>query len=187
MNWPRRTDDRSNRRQAATGIAYFGAILLLVGADLLFDYKEGTNLFHLVVETLIFFLTIIGLWVGWLQYRAARVESRALKHDLQLAVEEASRWREESRALIDGLGEAIDLQFRRWKLTPAEAEVGVLLLKGLSHRDVAGVRSTSERTVREQARSLYRKASLAGRSELSAFFLEDLLVPETGPGNRAVE
>ena len=82
---------------------------------------------------------------------------------------------------IDGKGfsliEVLSMCPIDWKLTPAEAEVGVLLLKGLSHRDVAGVRSTSERTVREQARSLYRKASLAGRSELSAFFLEDLLLP----------
>jgi DNA-binding NarL/FixJ family response regulator len=62
-------------------------------------------------------------------------------------------------------------------LTPAEAQVGVLLLKGLSHKEAAEVRNTSERTVREQARSLYRKADLAGRSELAAFFLEDLLLP----------
>ena len=72
----------------------------------------------------------------------------------------------------------IDRQFRRWKLTPAEAEVAMLLLKGLSHKETAGVRGTSERTVREQARSLYKKGGLAGRSELSAFFLEDLLVPQ---------
>ncbi len=79
--------------------------------------------------------------------------------------------------MIDGLGAAIDRQFQRWRLTPAEAQVGMLLLKGLSHRDVAQVRQTSERTVREQARSLYRKAGLSGRSELAAFFLEDLLIP----------
>jgi DNA-binding CsgD family transcriptional regulator len=72
---------------------------------------------------------------------------------------------------------AIDRQFQRWKLTPAEAEVGMLLLKGLSHKEAAKVRSTAERTVRQQARSLYRKAGLTGRSELAAFFLEDLLLP----------
>ena len=72
---------------------------------------------------------------------------------------------------------SIDRQFQRWQLTPAEAEVGVLLLKGLTHKQVAEVRDTSERTVRQQARLLYRKAGLAGRSELAAFFLEDLLLP----------
>lgn len=48
--------------------------------------------------------------------------------------------------------------------------------KGLALKDVANLRSTSERTVRQQALAIYRKAGLAGRAELSAFF-EDLLLP----------
>ena len=75
-----------------------------------------------------------------------------------------------------GLGVAIQNQFARWELTKAEAEVGLLLLKGLSHKEIATVRGTSERTAREQARTLYRKSGLSGRSALSAFFLEDLLL-----------
>ncbi len=58
--------------------------------------------------------------------------------------------------------------------------MGLLLLKGLSLRDVAQARSTSERTVRQQALAVYRKAGLAGRAELAAFFLEDLLLPREG-------
>jgi DNA-binding NarL/FixJ family response regulator len=50
-------------------------------------------------------------------------------------------------------------------------------LKGLSHKEIAEVRRTSERTVRQQAREVYGKAQLAGRAELSAFFLEDLFLP----------
>ncbi|MBZ0120481.1 MAG: helix-turn-helix transcriptional regulator, partial [Sandaracinaceae bacterium] len=75
------------------------------------------------------------------------------------------------------LGEALARQFERWQLTAAEREVALLLLKGLSLKEIAEARGTSERTVRDQARAVYRKAGLAGRSELSAFFLEDLLVP----------
>lgn len=55
--------------------------------------------------------------------------------------------------------------------------MALLLLKGLSHKEVAAIRATSERTVREQARSLYAKAGLTGRAALSAFFLEDLIAP----------
>lgn len=68
-------------------------------------------------------------------------------------------------------------QFSRWNLTEAERDVALLLLKGLSHKEVAAIRATSERTVREQARSLYAKAGLTGRAALSAFFLEDLIAP----------
>ena len=57
----------------------------------------------------------------------------------------------------------------------AEREIGLLLLKGLSLKEVADVRGTSERTVRQQAQQLYRKGGLAGRTELAAYFLEDLL------------
>jgi hypothetical protein len=52
-------------------------------------------------------------------------------------------------------------------------------IQGLSHKEIAEIRETSERTVREQSRTLYRKSSLAGRSSLSAFFLEDLLLPHS--------
>jgi DNA-binding NarL/FixJ family response regulator len=55
--------------------------------------------------------------------------------------------------------------------------VALLLVKGLALKDVAQVRATSERTVRQQSLAIYRKSGLAGRAELAAFFLEDLLSP----------
>ena len=43
------------------------------------------------------------------------------------------------------------------------------------------MRAVSERTIREQSRSVYAKAGLTGRAALSAFFLEDLLAPIETP------
>ncbi|RFF28862.1 helix-turn-helix transcriptional regulator [Wenzhouxiangella sp. 15181] len=91
---------------------------------------------------------------------------------------ESRRWRERYQSTIRGLSEAIQEQFEAWQLSKAEAEIALLLLKGLSLKEIAAVRTTGERTVREQARAIYRKAGLTGRSELSAFFLEDLLLPD---------
>ena len=62
-----------------------------------------------------------------------------------------------------------------------EREVALLLLKGLSTRDIADLRETREATVRQQAQGVYRKAQLEGRAELAAFFLEDLLAPNVQP------
>ena len=104
--------------------------------------------------------------------------------DLAAAQAEADRWRAENRALVRGLGDAILQQFERWHLTAAECEIGLFLLKGLSLKEIATLRATSERTVREQARALYRKAGLEGRHALSAFFLEDLL-PAAGAEDTA--
>ena len=58
-------------------------------------------------------------------------------------------------------------------------EIALLMLKGLSHREIAVTRDTSERTIRQQAQSVYAKTNLSGRAALSAFFLEDLLLPRT--------
>jgi len=49
------------------------------------------------------------------------------------------------------------------------------LLAGITN--ATGTGNTSERTIRDQARAVYRKSGVAGRTELSAFFLEDLLLP----------
>jgi DNA-binding CsgD family transcriptional regulator len=115
----------------------------------------------------------------WLTYQTFLVYKNklALIRDLDVARIQGRQWRDETRALLKGLGEAIDRQFLTWKLTEAERDVGLLILKGLSLKEIAAVRVTSERTIRAQARSIYAKAGLSGRAALSAFFLEDLLVP----------
>lgn len=115
----------------------------------------------------------------WLAYRSFLVykDRHALVRQLDLARIQGRQWRDETRALLKGLGEAIDRQFSTWKLTEAEREIGLLILKGLSLKEIAGVRATSERTIRAQARSIYAKAGLSGRAALSAFFLEDLFAP----------
>src|SRR5690606_27259970 len=90
---------------------------------------------------------------------------------------ERDLWRARAEQLLRGLGEAIDAQLRSWRLTPAERETALLLLKGLGHKEIAAVCGRSERTVRQHAVAVYRKSGLGGRAELSAFFLEDLLLP----------
>lgn len=66
--------------------------------------------------------------------------------------------------------------FDQWGLTKTECEVGSLILSGMSLREIADLRGTSETTTRQQALSLYKKASVDGRHELAAYFLEHLLV-----------
>ena len=42
-------------------------------------------------------------------------------------------------------------------------------------KEIADIRQTHEKTVRQQATTIYRKSGLSGRQELAAFFLEDIL------------
>ncbi|MCK5396413.1 MAG: DNA-binding response regulator, partial [Gammaproteobacteria bacterium] len=73
------------------------------------------------------------------------------------------------------LGNVINQQFNDWQLTNSEKEVGRLLLKGLSLKEIAAIRNTLEKTVRQQASSIYKKAELNGRHAFSAWFIEDIL------------
>jgi DNA-binding NarL/FixJ family response regulator len=154
-----------------------GLVALLVALDVASDVHDGADLAHVALEFVVFLVSAGGALVLWWQLRAAHRQTRALRADLSAARADLERFRAESQDLMRGLGAVIDRQFDRWALSPAEREVALLLLKGLSHKDAAEVRSTSERTVRQQALAVYRKAGLAGRAELSAFFLEDLLLP----------
>ncbi len=155
----------------------FAVIATLIGFDIAADYRLGTESHHLVTEAIVMALALVGVVVLWQQFRSVQQRAEQLSVDLAAAQQEAERFRQEAHDALRGLGEAIDRQFTRWNLSPAEREVGLLLLKGLSHKEVAELRSTTETTIRQQALSVYRKSGLRSRAELSAFFLEDLLLP----------
>ncbi len=164
----------------------FVAVALLAALDLASDLKEGTTVGHVVSEGGVFLVGMLGavfmarrLMRVVRSERAAREEALALADRLKATEAEAARWRGEARDLLQGLGAALDRQFERWALSPAEKEVALLLLKGLSHKEIAEVRSITEATARQQASAVYKKAGLSGRNDLAAFFLEDLLLPDS--------
>jgi DNA-binding CsgD family transcriptional regulator len=166
------SDDIRNNRSTQIAVVMFAIVVVLIAWDLVVDFGEGVGWVHITVELFIFAVAISGTVMMWRQLDRTQA-------DLAGAIVAAEHWKKESRELIAGLGLAIEHQFERWDLTASEAEIGLFLLKGLSHKQIAELRNSSERTVREQARSLYRKSGLSGRSALSAFFLEDLLLPHS--------
>lgn len=185
------TDGASLRQRLWLGALVFFAIAALAGFDLLADLREGTTTRHALVEGGL--IAIGGLGLGFalrhlfdLRRRERHLQQAtvALRSQLQHSREEAERWRAETRDLLAGVAAAIDRQFARWDLSPAEREVALLLLKGLSHKEVATVRGVGEATVRQQARGLYKKAGVEGRHDLAAFFLEDLLAPPVPRSNQ---
>lgn len=172
------SDDRPRTPGNPLLLIIFGAIAALIGWDLLSDYAEGVEPLHVIVELAL--LLIAAAMFGYVlsQVIRGKRQLRQMHSRLHSAQAESRQWHERYQSTIRGLGRAIQEQFEAWQLSKAEAEIALLLLKGLSLKEIAAGRATGERTVREQARAVYRKAGLAGRSELSAFFLEDLLLPE---------
>jgi len=160
-----------------------GSILVGGTIDLLMDQPQTWLSFHVVFEMLMIagaLLMATTLWLGWYRAERSLQETRD-----RLAERQAERdaWRESAEKALKGLGEAIDVQFRAWGLTPAEREVALLLLKGYSHKHIAVDTGRSERTARQHAAAVYQKAGLENRAELAAFFLEDLLLPADSRAN----
>lgn len=167
------SNDIEPRRLRRWEISAFVAIAVLMAWDLGVDYAEGTSWGHIALELVALLIAATGAVSIWRRLKETR-------RRLSVARAEATQWREENQQLMEGLGSAIDRQFQRWQLTTAETEIGFLLLKGLSHKEIADLRTTSERTVREQSRTVYRKSGLQGRAAFSAFFLENISMPQDG-------
>lgn len=179
---PETATEGSRPSLAAAGVpaVIFLIIAVFLVIDVVSDIREGASAGHLAFELMATLLSLGGFAAMWRLLQAERMRARDLEVQLDGTRADLTRWRSEAQELLRGLGAAIDRQFDRWGLSPAEREVGLLLLKGLSLKEAAEARQTSERTVRQQALAVYRKAGLAGRAELAAFFLEDLLLPREG-------
>lgn len=129
---------------------------------------------------------LIGAMAGvaWI-VQSLRDGQDALSNNLARSMAQGDVWRDQRRAEIAALGQAIEDQFRRWKLSAAEIDIAGLMLKGASLKEIALARDTSEATIRQQAQSIYRKSGLSGRTELSAYFLESLFAEaEDAAGKR---
>ena len=54
------------------------------------------------------------------------------------------------------------------RLTPAEQAIALSILDGLSNREIAELRGTSQRTVAKQVEAVFRKLDVGSRGELAA-------------------
>lgn len=102
-----------------------------------------------------------GMLLGWLALRRA-----IFRRD-----EAELRLRRASSAFLDVVNE----QFTEWGLTPAERDVAMFAIKGLSTSEIAELRKTSEGTIKAQTNAIYRKAGVTGRPQLLSLFVEDLM------------
>lgn len=158
------------------GVGSFLLLLVLEAAT----EQDDITLFDFLVDSLNTLLTIsaaVGVALLAQRVRLHQEEKLALARDLEVARSEGEAWRTKVQANLAGIRTEMQNQFERWGMTAAEQEIARLLLKGLSHKEIAALRDTAEATVRQQAQSIYQKSRLPGRTALAAFFLEDLFAP----------
>ena len=158
----------------------FFIVLLTVTAimnisDFIGDYREQSAALHLLQEAFVVVASIGGIGYLLWEVAARRREMDQLKTQLQHANSRLSESNEKLKGVNQQYREVIDQQLSDWSLTPSERDVGMFLLKGLSFEEIASVRETEEKTVRQQATAIYKKSGLNGRHEFAAWFFEDFL------------
>ncbi|MBJ6611805.1 MAG: helix-turn-helix transcriptional regulator [Candidatus Thiothrix moscowensis] len=138
-------------------------------------HKADRSYLHLGVDAIVVIISFAG--VGYLLWENHRKQQEITQLNTQLHHSHAriSDLHKKLQQASRGYVEVIHEQLEAWELSPTEKEVALLLLKGLSFDEIAGIRNTKEKTVRQQAIAIYRKSGLNGRHEFAAWFFEDFL------------
>ena len=151
-----------------------GLVLLGSGLDMYNDLAQGASFSHFAKEAVIVIAAAaLIVWI-WLEQRRQAAELRRIRQELA-SQQNYEHMSVDVQNMRKQLSEVVSKQFAAWRLTESEQAVGWLLLKGLSLKEIAIIRETLEKTVRQQASSIYKKAGLSGRHAFSAWFIEDLL------------
>ena len=154
-------------------IMLFTIVLLTNMSDLIEDglYKEDAWLKILTIA--------LSLWGILMLFRLIKRHGKEIDV-LNSRVEKSENNLELTHSKLKEIGQEYSIylhkQFNAWELTRSEKEVAMLILKGLSFNEIAELRETKAKTVRQQASSIYAKAGTIGRHEFSAWFFEDMLV-----------
>lgn len=155
-------------------IIIFTLIITVTGIDIVKDLSEGLPLSHVIHEMGIATLCLIFIIY---QLKLSIIKTNKLS-DIQknaaLISEENSALKRQLQKLSGEFYQIVNLQMDEWKFSNGEKDIGKLIMKGLSMKEIAEIRDTSESTVRQQATTLYRKANVHSRQEFIAYFLEDL-------------
>ncbi|MGI2175415.1 helix-turn-helix transcriptional regulator [Shewanella ulleungensis] len=143
--------------------------------DIFADFQLDIPSWHIAQEAMLVLLTIAAsIFLGYDLIRSSR-QVKALKSKLKKANKEIDHMSSQMRSARQEYSVTIAAQFDAWQFTKSEQQVALLLLKGLSFKEIAEVRLTKEKTVRQQASTIYSKAQVDGRHTLCAWFMEDFI------------
>jgi DNA-binding CsgD family transcriptional regulator len=154
-------------------ILFFIIIVIASGLDLVADLAHGADTAHILKESLLVVLSLFA--VVWLFYEK-NIQEKEIKY-LKKELEQTNK-NKADEYIVEGrrqLAKIISQQFKQWQLTQSETEIGLLLIKGLSLKEIAALRNTAEKTVRQQASAIYKKSNISGRYAFTAWFIEDIL------------
>lgn len=155
------------------------AVFFLIVADITFDFIEGLPMkdmvFDLLLEGTILLVVLYTANFVWKKFTNEKEIKESVEQDLEKTKKLATLWEKKSKHFIKEFQAHVTTQFNEWNLSKSEKEIAILVLQGKSSKDISGIRFTSERTIRNQCRSIYEKSGLSGKNEFSAYFLNELI------------
>lgn len=158
-------------------VAFLVLLVLQLICVAVFLYDIGANLLGLRVVPVNWQLyELVEIGAALFLLGGVVLSARMLRHSLTRQKVAEAHLRMASGAFMD----VLDERFVDWALTPAERDVALFLIKGMSTAEIATLRETSEGTVKAQTNAIYRKADVSGRPQLLSLFIDELMGPADG-------
>jgi len=151
----------------------------LVGIDICGDFAANKELssiiFDVMIELVILVFTIgLSLLLAY-QYSNERRKNMDFCDQIESLHQDIAFWKGRTQSLVGEFQQNLEAQFEQWNLSQSEREICKFMLKGMSFKEMAFQRNSSENTIRNQAQAIYEKSGIKGRKELAAYFLEEML------------
>ena len=159
-------------------IVYILVEISLILTNTEFRYINNTKLLLEIIYSHYFEFLIFGLLIVLYEYYICKKLHdefiELLKYNERLS-SDSSALENKIKIMKGGILDKLNYYFSEWKLSEAECEIAILILKGFSFKEIGLFRKTKEKTIGEQAMKIYAKSGLKNRSELLGFFLIELL------------
>ena len=151
-------------------LAVLFACALFFITDIIFDIRQGIPLSHVWHEAFLLILALCSIVWQLIVIFDQNKYIVLLSSELLETKNSYLDWKTRTHTNAQEIRQLIDDQFSLWQLSQSEKDVALFLIKGLAMKEIADIRSTHEKTVRQQATNIYKKSGLSGRQELAAFF-----------------
>ena len=80
--------------------------------------------------------------------------------------------------------EVLHARFNEWGLTPAEKDVALFMIRGLTNEEIAAARNTAAGTIKAQSTSIFRKVGVRSKPELMSTIIDHFLDQSAGSSPR---
>ncbi len=108
-----------------------------------------------------------------------------MRRDTRRAIAETNRQRSKLDSLRHHFDDFLQSRFKIWGLSPAEADIALLTIRGLKISEIAAMRDTREGTIKSQLSAIFRKSNVASRTAFVAQFIDEFLDISASDGNAA--